>query len=293
MRVTLGSAPDSWGVWFADDPKQTPWRRFLDEIAAAGYEWTELGPLGYLPTDPATLRRELDGRGLRVSGTVAMFDFESEGAWQEHGEEVRQTCVLLAELGAPFLLLIDDIYSNLWTGELRVPRELDGAGWDRLLATAGKIAETAVEHGVRPVFHPHAETHVEYEPQIERFFEECDPRIELCLDVGHHAYRGGDPVGFIRRHGDRIGYLHLKSVDAALWRRVDEEGIPFAQAVAMDVFVEPQAGVVDFAAVRDALEEVGYEGFGIVEQDMYPCPFDRPLPVAQRTHAYLRSIGFG
>jgi inosose dehydratase len=293
MRVTLGSAPDSWGVWFADDPKQTPWRRFLDEIAAAGYEWTELGPFGYLPTDPATLQRELDGRGLRVSGTVAMFDFETESAWEEHGEEVRRTCALLAELGAPFLLLIDDIYSNLWTGELRVPRELDETGWDRLLATAGKIAEAAVEHGLRPVFHPHAETHVEYEPQIERFFEECDPRIELCLDVGHHAYRGGDPLAFIRRHGDRLGYLHLKSVDAELRRRVDEEGIPFATAVAMDVFVEPQAGAVDFAGLRDALGEVGYDGFGIVEQDMYPCPFDRPLPVAQRTHNYLRSLGFG
>ena len=28
-RLLLGSCPDSWGVWFADDPRQTPrntWR---------------------------------------------------------------------------------------------------------------------------------------------------------------------------------------------------------------------------------------------------------------------------
>jgi inosose dehydratase len=67
-RLWPGSCPDSWGVWFADDPRQTPWRRFLGELAGVGYEWLELGPYGYLPTDPAQLGDELAGRGLRVSG---------------------------------------------------------------------------------------------------------------------------------------------------------------------------------------------------------------------------------
>ena len=49
MNITIGSAPDSWGVWFPSDPQQTPWHRFLDEMVEAGYEWTELGPYGYLP----------------------------------------------------------------------------------------------------------------------------------------------------------------------------------------------------------------------------------------------------
>ena len=40
---------------------------FLDEIAEAGYEWTELGPYGYLPTEPTALRQELDRRGLRLA----------------------------------------------------------------------------------------------------------------------------------------------------------------------------------------------------------------------------------
>src|SRR5439155_1959953 len=131
MRVTLGSAPDSWGVWFADDPKQTPWTRFLDEIAEVGYEWTELGPFGYLPKDEEVLREELGRRGLRVSGTFVMFDFEAPGAWEQQAEEVRRTCALLADLQAPFLILIDDVYSNLWTGEARVPRALDDPAWSR------------------------------------------------------------------------------------------------------------------------------------------------------------------
>ena len=57
--LRIGTAPDSWGVWFPDDPKQVPWDRFLDEVVKAGYTWIELGPYGYLPTDPHLLEDEL------------------------------------------------------------------------------------------------------------------------------------------------------------------------------------------------------------------------------------------
>jgi inosose dehydratase len=291
MKITLGTAPDSWGVWFPADRRQTPWQRCLDEIAAAGYEWTELGPYGYLPTDSEVLKAELERRGLRASGTFVLFDFEDAELALARAEEVRRTCAILQFLGAPFLILIDDVYSDLWTGEPRVSPALDEDAWHRLLETTAGIADVAIEHGLRPVLHPHAETHVEYEEQIERFLADCDARIGLCLDVGHHAYRGGDPVAFFRRHHERIPYLHLKSVDPEVQRRVEAEGIPFAKAVAIDVFVEPAKGVPDFLALRDALAEVGYEGFAIVEQDMYPAPFDKPFPIAKRTYEYLRQIG--
>src|SRR6516164_5718237 len=80
MTIRIGSAPDSWGVWFPSDPKQIPWQRFLDEIAAAGYEWTELGPYGYLPTDLATLRTELDRRNLKLTASFAMAHLEDPAA---------------------------------------------------------------------------------------------------------------------------------------------------------------------------------------------------------------------
>jgi inosose dehydratase len=293
MRVVLGSAPDSWGVWFADNPRQTPWHRFLDEVAAAGYRWIELGPYGYLPTDPDELGRELDRRQLRVTGTFTMFPLEDASRWEAMREEVDRTCALIRRFGGSYLVLIDDTYTDLFTGEALAPAELDDAGWAQLVATANEIGEVAAGHRLTVVLHPHAETHVEYEAQIERFLADTDERIALCLDVGHHAYRGGDPVAFIRRHHARIPYLHLKSVDREVQRRVEDEGIPFATAVAMDMFVEPARGAVDFLALREALVEIGYDGFGIVEQDMYPAPFDKPFPIARRTHDYLVGIGLG
>ena len=83
MTIRVGTAPDSWGVWFPSDPKQTPWHRCLDEIAEAGYEWTELGPYGYLPTDLPTLQRELDRRHLKVTGAVGLVHMEDASAWPE------------------------------------------------------------------------------------------------------------------------------------------------------------------------------------------------------------------
>jgi inosose dehydratase len=295
MGIHVGSAPDSWGVWFADDPRQTPWTRFLDEIQSAGYQWTELGPYGYLPPDVTALRRELERRSLRVSGSFAMASMEDPAAWPELERQVTGTGEVLAALGARYLVLIDDTYTNLFTGEQREPERLDESAWKRLIETAHKVADLARDRfGLRTVFHPHADTHVQYEDQIEAFLEQTDPAsIALCLDTGHHAYRRGDPVAFYRRHHERIEYLHLKSVDGVMRERVHSEKIPFAVAVGKDLFCEPARGIVDFCAFRDALRDCRYEGWAVVEQDMFPAPFDKPLPIALRTRGFLREIGIG
>lgn len=296
MDIKVGICPDSWGVWFPSDPKQTPWERCLDEMAASGYHWIELGPYGYLPVDPAVLAPALKQRDLiPVGQAIDEFALEDPSGWREMEKTISASGELLAALGAEYFILIDAPYSNLATGETVAPATLDDGGWRRLIDTTHRIADMLRERfGVRLLFHPHAETHVEYEDQIERFLQDTDPeRVGLCFDTGHHAYRGGDPVRFMREHHQRIPYLHLKSVDPLVQRRVEAERIPFAQAVALDMFVEPSQGVVDFAAFRDLLRELDYDGYAIVEQDMYPAPFDKPLPIAARTREYLHAVGIG
>ena len=295
MNIRIGSAPDSWGVWFPDDPKQTPWQRFMDEVTEAGYEWIELGPYGYLPTDRTVLKAELDQRDLKVTAGFAMGNLEDPALWPALEAQVTGAGDLLTKLGAQYLVLIDGTYSDLFTGEQIEAKRLDNDNWQRLIDTTHRIAEVIDEGvGLKLVFHPHAETHVEYEDQIERFLTDTDPkRVSLCFDVGHHAYRGGDPVAFMRTHHKRIPYLHLKSVDPALQKQVEEEGIPFATAVAMDMFCEPSRGTVDFLGFRDLLIELDYDGFAMVEQDMYPASFDKPLPIAKRTRTFLQEIGLG
>lgn len=296
MNVTIGSAPDSWGIWFPSDPRQTPWNRFLDEIAEAGYEWTELGPYGYLPTDPKVLRNEMDKRGLKVTGSFIQAHLDKpEQAWPEMERQLRGWGPMFNEFGAKFLVLIDETYTNLFTGEKLGEPRLDEAGFRRLIDTTHRLAKLAKQdYGLQLVFHPHAETHVEYADQMEKLLDETDPDLVcMVLDTGHFAYRYGDNVAFMRKYHKRIPYLHLKSVDPVMRERVAKENIPFAKAVAQDMFVEPARGAVDFVAFRDLLKEIDYTGFGMVEQDMFPAPVDKPLPIAKRTRAYLREIGLG
>jgi inosose dehydratase len=248
-----------------------------------------------MPTDLPKLRDELSRRGLKICGGCAMAHLEDPAAWPTLEAQVLGSGALLAALEAPYLILIDDVYSDLFTGKPTLPNRLERDAWKGLIETTHRVADLVRDRfGLRLAFHPHAETHVEYEEQIEALLDQTDPaRVGLCLDTGHHAYRGGDPIAFFRRHHRRIPYLHIKSVDPTMQRRVTDERIPFAIAVGNDMFCEPSRGAVDFAAFRDALRDVKYDGWAVVEQDMYPAPFDKPLPIARRTREYLRTIGIG
>ena len=295
MKLRVGSCPDSWGVWFPSDDKQMPWRRFLDEIVEAGYDATELGPYGYLPTDIPTLKRELESRGLTVTGSFVEGPFHIAEKWPVLEKQLRGLGPVLGELGAKYINLINECYSDARTGEQTSPKELDDESWKRMLETFVRAAEIARDdYGLTSLLHAESNSHLEYEHQIERFMDETDADLlPLCLDIGHHAYRGGDPVAFIAKHHERIEYLHLKNVDGVVRDKVEAADIPFAKAVQMGVFCEPAKGVIDYRAVREVLDDVDFEGWAIVEQDMYPAPFDKPLPIAKRTREYLREIGFG
>ena len=159
MDVNIGTGPDSWGVWFGQDERQIPWQRFLDEAAAAGYVWTELGPYGYLPTDLATLREELSRRNLKVSGSFAMASLEDPAAWPDLEQQICGAGELLAGLEASFLVLIDGTYSDLFSGESIAPRVLDDDAWRRLIDTTHRVADLVRDRfGLQLVFHPHAAT---------------------------------------------------------------------------------------------------------------------------------------
>ena len=295
MKVRIGSSPCSWGVNFASDPKQIPWQRFLDELIQADYEWIELAPYGYLPTDPKILRPELERRNLKAVACDVMLPLEDPALWPVIKEEALKVGAMVAGVDGKYVMLLDDVYIDLHTGKPTGPSRLDEDGWKRLIHTTQTLGDLVHDRfGLELVFHPHVETHVEHEHQIEALLEQTDPqRVSLCLDPGHHAYGGGDPVAFLRKHHARIRYLHLKNVDRQIRAKVAAERIPLNKATEMGIFCEPAQGMVDFFAFRDALQEIAYDGWAIVEQDMYPTAFDKPLPIAKRTRAYLREIGIG
>jgi inosose dehydratase len=293
-RIRVGSAPDSWGVWFPDDPQQVPWERFLDEVAEAGYSWIELGPYGYLPTDPARLADEIDRRGLRVSaGTVFTGLHRGPAVWESTWAHVGQVAELTRAMGAGHLVVIPSFWRDDKTAELIEPPELTAEQWTHLTQGMERLGrEVRDTYGLDIVVHPHADTHIDTEAHVGRFLDSTDPElVSLCLDTGHYAYCGGDSVKLIETYGERIGYLHLKQVDPEILAEVVKDEVPFGPAVRRGVMCEPPAGVPELGPVLTAAQELGVDLFAIVEQDMYPCAPDKPLPIAVRTRAFLRSCG--
>jgi inosose dehydratase len=293
-NLRLGTAPDSWGVWFPDDPKQVPWHRFLDEAAAAGYSAVELGPYGYLPTEPERLRDELGHRNLRLTGATAGTHLHRGGdSLAEALSECRQVAALLAAMDAPFLITLPVMYTDLHTGELVEPAELTADQWTLLGDGHSELGRVlADEYGVRQMFHLHADAHVDSEDRIERFLEVTDPdTVSLCLDTGHVAYAGGDNRAVVAKHAERIGYVHLKSIDPAVLAQVRAEGMSFAQAVQHGAMVEPTQGEPDMPPLLADLNALGIPLMAIVEHDMYPAPSGAPLPIATRTRRYYGTCG--
>ncbi|GAB3181022.1 sugar phosphate isomerase/epimerase [Nesterenkonia halophila] len=294
--VLIGTAPDSWGVWFPEDPQQTPWQRFLDEVVEAGYHWVELGPYGYLPTDPTTLAEELAARDLKVSAGTIFTAFhradpeERRATW----EQVHRVAALTAAVGGRHLVTIPAMWRDDVTGEAVEPGTLDDEGWRRMAEGHDELGAVLQEqYGLAQQFHSHADSHVCSMEQIERFLEVTDPeRVNLCLDTGHAEYGGASSVELIRRHPERIGYLHLKQIDPRVMERVRREDLTWAAANQAGVMVEPPAGEPSLEAVVDELETLDRSFYGIVEQDMYPvASFDDPLPIATRTRKHLCGCG--
>lgn len=296
MTIRIGNAPCSWGVEFAGDPRNPAWRTVLAECAGAGYTGIELGPVGFMPEDPAELGEALDEHGLELIGGVVFRPFHDPAAWDEVMDGAVRTCRALEAHGARHFVIIDSISPRRapTAGRPREAEQMDAAEWatyrDRIMTVARMAAE---EYGLTPELHPHAGGFMDFEPEVERILAETDPALlKLCIDTGHCTYAGFDPVAFMNRHMGRIAYVHFKSTDA----RVKAESIAnrtgFFDACGQGIFCNLADGEVDFPAVRQILLDADYEGWCTVEQDCDPTLDVTPMDDARANREYLESIGF-
>ena len=283
-------------MWFAEDPHKETRHKYLDEVAKAGSLWTELGPQGFLPQDPARLRDELGQRGLRVcGGTVFAGLHKGPDALKQAIEDFGREARLLAAVGAGYLVQLPEQYTDMHTGAATEPGQLDEQQWKHLIAGTNELGKVMAEqYGVELVFHPHVDTHVDTQERIERFLTDTDPRyVNLCLDTGHIAYCHGDNVEIIQHFPERITYVHLKQVDPAVRDRAVAERLPLSEAVKLGVMVEPPYGLPAMPPLLDALAALDRDIFAVVEQDLYPVEPDVPLPIAARTAGYFAACGLG
>lgn len=295
MPIRMATAPVSWGVLeVAGWARKQTYGQVLDEMVQAGYSGTELGPYGFLPTDPAELKRELEQRHLTLLGAFVPLPLGHPERHEKGMGEALETARLLAANGAPYLVLADEMNERRMAiaGSAGPEDGFTGAQWEGAAALISRVATAARELGVRSVFHHHAGTFIETPGEVARLLALTDPALlGICLDTGHYFYGGGDPVEFARQHAARIGHLHLKDIRADVLEKVRREKIGYLAAIRAGVFCELGQGNVNLTGVIQELERAGFDGWAVFEQDIDPeQPGNDPLASATRSRDYLRRV---
>lgn len=295
MKVNVSNAPVSWGVSYVGQAGAPAWRDVIRQIGEAGYRYTELGPIGFYPEDPAQYGAALAESGLTLVGGH-VFEHLHDPRRREHCIDVsRRVLRMIAPNGGRRLVVIDHVTlaRGAAAGRPDIAPRLDAGIWKQMMGLVTDIAKMARdEFGVTATVHPHAATHIEYRDETDRAMDDLDSDlVKLCVDTGHSAYAGVDPIDLVRTYGERVRHLHFKDVNPKVRKRVVAEGIDFDSAVGMGVFCRLGSGVVDFAGFRDALDAANYDGAGTVEQDIEPNETLNPVPDAKGSLAYLKSVG--
>ena len=129
MAIRIATAPVSWGILEVEGwGKQKPYGEVLDEIVQAGYTGTELGPYGFLPTDPTHLKSELSKRKLPLLGAFVRVTVCSP---------VSVFAAVNADTGVRFVITWSEAGARPPFAELRLARR----AVDAFTTLAGRLAD--------------------------------------------------------------------------------------------------------------------------------------------------------
>lgn len=297
--IRVANAPCSWGVLeFEGSAKPAGYNTVLDEIRDTGYQGTELGDWGFMPTDPARLRDELAARKLALVGAFVPIAFANPEAHAAGEAAAIKTATLMRDAGATgaFIVLSDDNGSvpdrERNAGRITAQHRLTDPQWQIFAAGVDRVARAVFEAtGLKCVFHPHCGGYVETPEEIDELMRRTDPsRVGLVFDTGHILYGGGDPERVLQTHRDRIWHVHFKDCDRSVAAAARSEGLGYLAAVRKQLFCELGSGAIDFAAMVRILKSTGYDGWIVVEQDVFPG-YGSPKQSAQKSRGYLRGLG--
>jgi inosose dehydratase len=289
LMSRVGSAPISWGIcevpgWGA----QLPVDRVLAEMASLELVATELGSVGYLPTDPDELTALLDRFGMQLTGGFNALVLHDDARTDEMLEQAAAGADLLAAAGAETFVTCAVNDPGHWQR-----MSLTEADWQTMFDNLARVEEICRERGLVQAFHPHVDSLVETAPEMVRILDSTS--VGFVLETGHMLIGGLDPLAFAIDHVDRVALVHLKDVNVHLIEPLNRDELTLMEAVQAGIFPSLGQGGAPIAEVVHALEGAGYDGRYVIEQDAaltdgLPADGDGPVRDVQSSVAYLQSI---
>ncbi|MEO5818084.1 MAG: TIM barrel protein [Gemmatimonadaceae bacterium] len=244
----------------------------IDEISKLGFPGIQFRPsvMGHFMRQPSVLRDLMAQKKLQIvavtSGSVTLDPASETRMIDEHVARAR----FVGDVGGSFLQVTD----------LKPSADVTPEQCTRLGQLLAEIGHKCAEFGVTLAYHPHMGTIGERPENLEHVLAESDPRnVKLLLDVGHYLQGGGDPADAIRRHRERLGFVHLTDVETITG------GLGYR-------FVELGNGRVNLPAVFDALRATAFGGWAVVELDAVTTPDRSARESADISKAYLEAQGF-
>jgi len=285
----VASAPISWGI--CEVPgwgKMLSTNRVLSEMAQLGLAGTELGAPGFLPTNPGEIDAILEEHKLKLLGGFTPVVVHNPAERDATMKYVRKTIELFKKTGATQL-----VSSPVYTWNWDTPGALTNDEIKHMFKVLDEITLMCKDNGISNVLHPHLMTVVETKSDVERVLDGCD--VDWCLDSGHLAIGGIDILEFAKAAFDRIGHVHLKDVDLSRAPSVLNRSQSIMQGVQDGLFTVLGKGDVPIIELVTFLENNGYQGWYVIEQDMaitgdLPAPGTGPIELVGESLAYLRSI---
>lgn len=285
----IGGAPISWGVcevpgWGV----MLPAERVLAEMGEVGITAVELGAPGFLPRDPDVLRAVLDRHGMRFIGGFVPLVLHDVAVREDTRAEAAATAELFRAAGGS-VFVTAAVVDPAWSPRV----ELTTRQWDHLVGMLGELDTLCAAAGITHVLHPHVGTLVETAADVTTVLERS--HVRWCLDTGHLAIGGYDPVRFAADAAGRIAHVHLKDVDAAVAAEVAAGRLSIRDGVQRGLFRPLGAGDAPVAATVAQLAAAGYAGWYVIEQDVdlgpvAPAPGAGPVEDALESIDYLRSL---
>jgi len=309
MNIRVANAPCLWGALeFEVIGDGIAFSQMLDELRDTGYVGTELGDWGYMPTEPAALKEELERRKLAMVGAFVPVALRYQDKHASGEAETLKVARLLAavtntDVGGqlPVVILADangtEPLRTQYAGRVTSEMGLSSSEWKTFTEGAEHIARVVRnETGLAMAFHHHCGGYVETPDEITHFLEMTDPDLlGLVFDTGHYLYGSGDIDGQVvldglNRFGERILHVHFKDCQPHIAQTARAEGWDYFKAVQQGLFCELGQGSVPFGAIVEWLGTRNYHGWIVVEQDILPG-MGSPKASAQRNRVYLKSIG--
>ena len=194
-----------------------------------------------------------------------------------------------------FYVIIDhlDVKRMKTSGKNSITCQLDLSEYKLLVSFLKKISKICYEDfGLKPVLHPHAGTYIENELEIENIINDVDSQyMGICIDTAHLYYCGVDVCQAIQKYSNLIMHIHFKDINQDVLNMVYNNNLDFDSAVKNQVFCPLGNGVIDFKKIINQLNNINYNGYATIEQDIDPNEGLDSINYAMKSLSYLEKLG--